>query len=60
VTGTPDEISSYFQTLVNAGVRYFIVGLFGNDLETVRLLARWVLPQLSTSLALFEHGESYD
>jgi alkanesulfonate monooxygenase SsuD/methylene tetrahydromethanopterin reductase-like flavin-dependent oxidoreductase (luciferase family) len=47
VTGTPDKICTYFQTLVNAGVRYFIVGLFGNDLETVRLLARWVVPFIS-------------
>jgi len=46
VTGTPDELCSYYQALIEAGVRYFIVGLFGNDLETVRLLARWVVPQL--------------
>ena len=60
LAGTPDEISSYYQTLVKAGVRYFIVGLFGHDLETVRLLARWVVPQLTTSLSLFEHGDRCD
>jgi alkanesulfonate monooxygenase SsuD/methylene tetrahydromethanopterin reductase-like flavin-dependent oxidoreductase (luciferase family) len=48
VTGTLDEICSYFKTLVNAGVRYFIVGIFGNDLETVRLLGKLVVPQLTT------------
>ena len=48
VAGTPDEICSYCQALAKAGVRYFIAGLFGNDLETVRLLARWVVPQLTT------------
>jgi alkanesulfonate monooxygenase SsuD/methylene tetrahydromethanopterin reductase-like flavin-dependent oxidoreductase (luciferase family) len=48
VAGTPDEIYSYYQALVNAGARYFLVGLFGNDLETVRLLARWIVPQLTT------------
>ncbi len=54
VAGTPDEICSYYQALVTAGVRYFIVGLFGNDLETVRLLARWVVPQLTAGQTLKE------
>jgi alkanesulfonate monooxygenase SsuD/methylene tetrahydromethanopterin reductase-like flavin-dependent oxidoreductase (luciferase family) len=57
VIGTPDEICSYYQALVTAGVRYFIVGLFGHDLETVRLLARWVVPQLTTSQTLSEDVE---
>ena len=48
VAGTPDEICAYYQALVEAGVRYFIAGLFGHDLETVRLLARRVVPQLTT------------
>lgn len=52
VAGTPDEICSYYQALVKAGVRYFIAGLYGNDLETMRLLARRVVPQLTTSQAL--------
>jgi alkanesulfonate monooxygenase SsuD/methylene tetrahydromethanopterin reductase-like flavin-dependent oxidoreductase (luciferase family) len=60
VAGTPDEVCSYYQALVQAGVRYFIVGLFGHDLETVRLLARWVVPRLSLSPALFEHGGRCD
>jgi alkanesulfonate monooxygenase SsuD/methylene tetrahydromethanopterin reductase-like flavin-dependent oxidoreductase (luciferase family) len=51
VAGTPEEVCSYYQTLVNAGVRYFIVGLFGNDRDTVRLLARSVMPHLTTSQA---------
>ena len=51
VAGTPDEVRSYYQTLVNAGVRYFIVGLFGNDRETARLLSRWVMPHLTESQA---------
>ena len=36
---------------MNAGVRYFIVGLFGNDRETVSLLAKSVMPCLTTSQA---------
>jgi hypothetical protein len=51
VAGTPEEVCSYYQTLVKAGVRYFIVGLFGNDRETARLLARWVMPHLTASQA---------
>lgn len=47
LAGTPDEIVGYCQMLVNAGVRYFIAGLFGNDQETARLLARYVLPAFS-------------
>jgi len=46
VAGTPDEVLSYYQALVVAVVRYFIAGVFGNDSETARLFARWVLPVL--------------
>jgi hypothetical protein len=49
VAGTPEEVCSYYQTLVKAGVRYFIVGLFGNDRETARLLAKQVMPHLRAS-----------
>jgi alkanesulfonate monooxygenase SsuD/methylene tetrahydromethanopterin reductase-like flavin-dependent oxidoreductase (luciferase family) len=49
VAGTPEEVCSYYQTLVKAGVRYFIVGLFGNDRETARLLAKRVMPYLRAS-----------
>ncbi|MBV9441984.1 MAG: LLM class flavin-dependent oxidoreductase [Acidobacteriaceae bacterium] len=56
VAGTPDEICSYYQALVKAGVRYFIVGLFGHDLETMRLLARRVVPQLTTGQVLSENN----
>lgn len=47
LAGTPDEIVAYCQILVNAGVRYFIAGLFGNDWETAKLLAQYVLPAFS-------------
>jgi alkanesulfonate monooxygenase SsuD/methylene tetrahydromethanopterin reductase-like flavin-dependent oxidoreductase (luciferase family) len=60
VAGTPDEICSYFKTLANAGVRYFIVGLFGNDLETMRLLASQVLPLLITCQTLSESVGRHD
>lgn len=55
VAGTPDEIYSYYQALVKAGVRYFIAGLYGDDLETMRLLARQVVPQLTTGQVLSEN-----
>jgi alkanesulfonate monooxygenase SsuD/methylene tetrahydromethanopterin reductase-like flavin-dependent oxidoreductase (luciferase family) len=51
VAGTPDEACSYYQALAKAGVRYFMVGIYGNDLETMRLLARCVVPQLTPGQA---------
>lgn len=47
LAGTPDEIVTFCQMLVSAGVRYFIAGIFGNDQETAKLLARSVLPAFS-------------
>lgn len=47
LAGTPNEVLAYCQMLVNAGVRYFIAGIFGNDQETAKLLARFVLPAFS-------------
>jgi alkanesulfonate monooxygenase SsuD/methylene tetrahydromethanopterin reductase-like flavin-dependent oxidoreductase (luciferase family) len=51
VVGLPEEIYTYYQRLMQAGVRYFLVGLFGQDLETVRLLAKEVVPQLTAGAA---------
>jgi alkanesulfonate monooxygenase SsuD/methylene tetrahydromethanopterin reductase-like flavin-dependent oxidoreductase (luciferase family) len=46
VAGTPDEVRATYQALVDAGVRYFIAAVAGNDTETVRLLADEVMPAL--------------
>jgi len=33
--------------LIDAGLTYFIAGIYGNDLDTVDLLARRVVPELT-------------
>jgi alkanesulfonate monooxygenase SsuD/methylene tetrahydromethanopterin reductase-like flavin-dependent oxidoreductase (luciferase family) len=42
---TPDEAVAYFRDLAIAGVQYFIVAVWGHDVETVRLFGQQVLPR---------------
>jgi alkanesulfonate monooxygenase SsuD/methylene tetrahydromethanopterin reductase-like flavin-dependent oxidoreductase (luciferase family) len=44
--GTPGEAIAHFQTLVEAGVQYFIVALFGDVIAKLNLLASEVIPAL--------------
>ena len=45
--GTPRDAIAYYQPLVEAGLRYFIINLATyEDMETVRLLVERVLPEL--------------
>jgi alkanesulfonate monooxygenase SsuD/methylene tetrahydromethanopterin reductase-like flavin-dependent oxidoreductase (luciferase family) len=46
VAGTPDEAIAHFSRLIRAGLQYFIAFVYGNDLETIRLLAERVIPEL--------------
>jgi alkanesulfonate monooxygenase SsuD/methylene tetrahydromethanopterin reductase-like flavin-dependent oxidoreductase (luciferase family) len=46
VAGTPAQLVAYYQGLVDAGMRYFILGS-GTDAETLRLLADAVIPRLT-------------
>ena len=46
VAGTPRDAVSYFRTLVEAGLRYFITFIYPKDAETVRLLAEQVVPEV--------------
>jgi hypothetical protein len=43
----PDEAITYYRELAQAGLTYFIAGVYGNDVETVKLLAECVMPALS-------------
>ena len=45
VAGPPPQPLAYYQALVDAGMRYFIVS-YGRDDETLRLLARDVAPHV--------------
>jgi len=46
VAGTPRDVILYFRTLVEAGMRYFITFIYPKDIETVRLLAEHVVPEV--------------
>jgi hypothetical protein len=45
VVGTPVQVAAYYQSLVDAGMEYFVVQtLDAADTETIELLAREVIP----------------
>ncbi len=44
--GTPPQLITSYRQLVEAGMRYFIVSC-GSDLETLRILAQEVMPQVA-------------
>jgi alkanesulfonate monooxygenase SsuD/methylene tetrahydromethanopterin reductase-like flavin-dependent oxidoreductase (luciferase family) len=46
VAALPEDAVAYYQELAEAGLNYFITGVYGNDIETVRLLANRVVPAL--------------
>jgi alkanesulfonate monooxygenase SsuD/methylene tetrahydromethanopterin reductase-like flavin-dependent oxidoreductase (luciferase family) len=48
VAALPEDAVAYYQELAEAGLNYFIAGVYGNDTETVRLLAERVVPALGS------------
>jgi alkanesulfonate monooxygenase SsuD/methylene tetrahydromethanopterin reductase-like flavin-dependent oxidoreductase (luciferase family) len=48
VAGTPADAVTYYERLMRAGLQYFIAFVYGNDVETLRLLAQDVIPNLRT------------
>ncbi len=47
VVGTPAQVATYYQSLVDAGMEYFVVQtLDAGDTETIELLAREVIPRV--------------
>ena len=47
VVGTPAQVAAYYQSLVEAGMQYFVVQtLDAADTETIELLAREVIPRI--------------
>jgi alkanesulfonate monooxygenase SsuD/methylene tetrahydromethanopterin reductase-like flavin-dependent oxidoreductase (luciferase family) len=46
VAGTPREVLPYYRALIDVGLRYFITFIYPKDVETVRLLAEQVVPEL--------------
>lgn len=48
VIGTPEQVASYYQELVEAGIDYFVVQILdARDTETVHLLASEVIPRVA-------------
>ena len=47
IAGTPQQVIAHYQALVRAGVRYFIMSMFRQDVETLQLLAQQVMPALT-------------
>jgi alkanesulfonate monooxygenase SsuD/methylene tetrahydromethanopterin reductase-like flavin-dependent oxidoreductase (luciferase family) len=43
---TPRELVDRYRSLMALGMQYFIALVYGNDLETVRLLSQEVMPEL--------------
>lgn len=43
---TPRDLIHRYRSLMALGIQYFIALVYGNDLETIRLLAREVMPEL--------------
>jgi alkanesulfonate monooxygenase SsuD/methylene tetrahydromethanopterin reductase-like flavin-dependent oxidoreductase (luciferase family) len=52
LVGLPEDAVTYYQGLAEVGLNYFIAGIFGNDTETVRLLAEQVVSALGGSEAI--------
>ncbi|MCA9881200.1 MAG: LLM class flavin-dependent oxidoreductase [Thermomicrobiales bacterium] len=46
VAGPPAVAVTHFARLIGAGLQHFIAFVYGNDLETIRLLAQEVIPEL--------------
>jgi alkanesulfonate monooxygenase SsuD/methylene tetrahydromethanopterin reductase-like flavin-dependent oxidoreductase (luciferase family) len=44
VAGTPEDAIRYYQSLVDAGVQYFVANILDQDWQTIELLAREVMP----------------
>jgi alkanesulfonate monooxygenase SsuD/methylene tetrahydromethanopterin reductase-like flavin-dependent oxidoreductase (luciferase family) len=44
--GTPRAAVAHYQALIDAGAQYFLASVSGNDIETKRLLAEQVMPEL--------------
>jgi hypothetical protein len=47
--GTPAKAVASYRALIDAGMQYFIVFVYGIDLETPGLLMEQVAPELQTS-----------
>jgi alkanesulfonate monooxygenase SsuD/methylene tetrahydromethanopterin reductase-like flavin-dependent oxidoreductase (luciferase family) len=47
MTGTPEQVAPYYQSLVDAGTQYFIMQVDSSDIETMELLAHEIVPRVT-------------
>jgi hypothetical protein len=47
VAVTPRDAIAYYGALVQAGIQYFIIGIWPNDIETLQLFSQQVAPTLA-------------
>jgi alkanesulfonate monooxygenase SsuD/methylene tetrahydromethanopterin reductase-like flavin-dependent oxidoreductase (luciferase family) len=47
ISGTPDEVVAHYQSLIDAGIQYLVMAMWGPDLETMQILAQEVIPALT-------------
>lgn len=55
LVGLPGDAVSYYRELAEAGLTYFIAGIYGDDREAVRLLAEQVVPPLGGGASCQRH-----
>jgi hypothetical protein len=51
VDGTPEQLVSFYLTLAELGMNYFLTGMLFNDVETLELVAEWVHPELEARIS---------
>ena len=49
MTGTPEQVTRYYQSLADVGTQYFIIQIDSGDTETIELLAREVVPNVTNA-----------
>ncbi len=49
MTGTPEKVAAYYQSLVDVGAQYFVIQIDAVDEETIELLAREVVPRVHSA-----------
>ena len=47
IAGTPSEVVAHYQSLIDAGIQYLMIAMWGPDLETIQLFAEEVIPALT-------------
>jgi alkanesulfonate monooxygenase SsuD/methylene tetrahydromethanopterin reductase-like flavin-dependent oxidoreductase (luciferase family) len=47
MTGTPEQVAQYYQSLADVGTQYFVIQIDASDEETIELLAGEVAPRVT-------------